>query len=294
MQNKRKQYLSEFLQCMDEAWLETLYVNGYTIGIDFRVIRIESLHKYPVPILLLTGWGSGYEGILPLAFSLACEGFEVILISLPGYGNSENPTPWFYKDDIYFHFAKVVLQVLKKIGIQGTYFVGHSMGAEILAEAAFLQPHTCEKLILLHPSGLWPVVGSRAKAALFYRFATSGIQLRREYHNSDESHDDYLKPLIDLCSQQKSPWWGRLRQRWAEFREVCKGELPKTLIYVSLPIVFISGGRDTVYDAEESLKVIKSIVPSLYLEWEIIPENMHNPTLFWPEKTASVIAKHLS
>lgn len=243
----------------------------------------------------MTGWGSGYEGILPLAFSLACEGYKIILVSLPGYGNSKNPSPGFYRSYfLFYNYAQVIVALLRRLGVEEAYFVGHSMGAEILAWAAAEWSDVCRKLVLLHPSGLWSIKGFWPKFSLFWRFAASGVRLRREYCSSPESWGDYFAPLIEMCDGQKSPWRGRLGQRKAEFQKICEGGLPSALFNVTAPVVFISGSRDTVFNADRSLVRIREIPMRGELKWEIIPENMHNPTLFWPEKTASVIAKHLT
>ncbi|MDD5489753.1 MAG: alpha/beta hydrolase, partial [Candidatus Moranbacteria bacterium] len=252
MYEERLEYLAGFIRQLDRR--RPCESNKYPLKIDFRVFSgIPPLHG-AAPVLLATGWGSGWEGIAPLAFSFACEGFDVVLLSFPGYGNSENPPPNFYKfGGLYRNCAVAATNILKTAGFSKAYFVGHSMGAEILAKAAAICPRASEKLVLMNPSGVRPVSGFWAKAALAWRFAASGAKLRREYHRSKRSKDDYLKPLIDMCGQQKSPWgWGRRRQRWAEFKELCKGQLPKILENVTCPVVFFSGDRDTVYPAYES------------------------------------------
>lgn len=296
MFRERQGYLAEVIAQLNKVWHQPLYVDGQTVGTDFRIIQIRSLLKSSIPILLLTGWGSGWEGIVPLAFSLACEGYPVVLLSLPGYGNSKNPSlEKFWHQDLYCTYATVALKFLKKLGFSEAYFVGHSMGAEILAKAAAISPGTCQKLVLLNPSGTKPVSGCWAKAALMWRFAASGARLRKEYHQSEESRDDYLKPLIDMCGEQKSPWrWGRLGQRRAEFNELCKGQLPEILKKVACPIVFISGDRDTVYPAYESDRIIqKALGCLLNYDCEIVEGLHHNPTLFHSDKTAHIIAEHL-
>jgi len=167
------------------------------------------------------------------------------------------------------------------------------MGAEILAKVAEISPKACKKLVLLHPSGLWRI-GFFGGFSLMWRFAASGVRLRKEYFNSPESKDDYMQELIDLCDRQKSPWRGRLRQRWAEFWKVCEGGLPDTLKFISSSVIFISGDRDTVYNPADSLFLIQRSVPEEYLEAGIIiPGNHHNPTLFHAEVTAAKIAELL-
>jgi pimeloyl-ACP methyl ester carboxylesterase len=290
MKEQLERYLQEFLVRLNVKRRLPLYVDGMSVGTDFRYVAVDvdpSLKK-PIPILLLTGWGSGWEGILPLAFSLTCRGYRVILVSLPGYGNSKNPPPRYWRENLYRHHADIVLTVLDKFATRKAYFVGHSMGAEVLAEAARICPKMCEKLVLLHPSGI-KKVGFFGKFVLLCEFAASGARLRREYRDSPESSHDPLKALIDLCGTQKSPWRGRLKLRWAEFQEICRGGLLETLKEVSAPIIFLSGGRDTVYPAWESFHLIYQAIPEKKIAWNILPENHHNPTLFHSDTTAETI-----
>ncbi|MDP1845964.1 MAG: alpha/beta hydrolase [Candidatus Moranbacteria bacterium] len=285
-----KKHLQEFLTRLEKKYYLPFYTDGMSLGTDFRDVSVEvepSLKK-SMPILLLTGWGSGWEGILPLAFSLACLGYRVILISLPGYGESENPPPRYWRKDLCSHHSGIVLAVLQTFAIHKAYFIGHSMGAEVLAEAARINREVCEKLVLLHPSGL-EEVGFFGKIALLWRFAASGIRLRKEYSRSAESQDDDLEVLINFCGAQKSPWWGRLRLRWAEFQEICRGGLLETLKRVPSRIIFLSGGRDTVYPPWGSFALIQQAVPDEKIGWNIIPGNHHNPTLFHPGITAKAI-----
>jgi len=290
MKEDLKMYLREFLEKLEVKWHQPLYVDGMSVGTDFRSISlsVDRSQIKPIPILLLTGWGSGWEGILPLAFSLACRGYRIILVSLPGYGESKNPPPRYWKKDLFGHHAGIAIKVLQKFAVEKAYFVGHSMGAEILAEAARRCPKRCEKLLLLHPSGV-ERAGFFGKIALIWNFVASGIRLRREYQASPESQDDPLKELIDFCGKQKSPWLGRLRQRRAEFREVSKGRLLEKVKEVSSPIAFLSGGRDTVYPAWDNFGIICMVIPKRKIRWKIIPENLHNPTLYNSEKTAEAI-----
>lgn len=294
MFSERQKYLESFLAQADTVYRYPFYVDGHSVCIDYRITYLSKAN--PIPVILLTGWGSGWEGIIPLAFSLICEGYRVILLSLPGYGSSENPSRLFFTEgNLYRRYAWLVLNLIRRHEYQKAYFIGHSMGAEILAEAVAIDPTACRKLVLLNPSGVKPVAGFWQKAALMWRFAASGARLRKEYYASPESKDDYLKPLIDMCGQQKSPWgWGRMRQRMVEFNEVCKWRLPEILKGVKRPVVFISGDRDTVYPAYESDRIIQEVVETPNYEYVIVEGLHHNPTLFHSEKTAHIIAEYLS
>lgn len=171
-------------------------VGGKPLKIDYRFIFISSLcekkeNKNLSPIILLPGFGSGWEGIAHLAFSLACEGRKVLILSLPGYGNSDKPPLEYEKNIESFPEVEVVRQVTchpelvsgsrgiknrrcvaegilnrspspsretpnvqddSRVGGYGKFdLIGHSMGGEILTVFAAQYPEKVRKLVLLNP-----------------------------------------------------------------------------------------------------------------------------------------------
>lgn len=277
-------------------------------GVDWRRLSIEECQHSPIPIFDLTGWGSGWEGTLPLAFSLCCEGYETYLLSLPGYGNSENPPPEFYKKRYFQNAASTILAFCNHHEIYQAYFIGHSMAAQILAELASINPDLVAKLVLLCPSGIernkrFP------KIRLIYDFSVSGIKLRRENQRllEQSGEEDYLKPLIDWCLKQENPWGkGRKYQRWHEFNAICKNGLLRSLISIKeecdfsrWPIrrprlVYISGESDSVFPAFDNLNTLWEIGDLLpKLQGTVLAGVPHNPTLFHSEITAAAIAHFL-
>ncbi|MCK4635408.1 MAG: hypothetical protein KAT32_00955 [Candidatus Moranbacteria bacterium] len=75
----RKKFIPEVGKQLKNPTSIDVEVAGEKLNIDYRVVQIESEidkeeNKNQDPVLLLTGFGSGWEGIAELAFSLACEG----------------------------------------------------------------------------------------------------------------------------------------------------------------------------------------------------------------------------
>jgi len=297
MARKIEELVQQFLDQLNRMHYQHFYIDGMQPGVDFRSIRLEieddPAKRKPIPILLSTGWGSGWEGILPLAFSLACRGYRVILVSLPGYGDSENPPRRYYREHLYRHHAQAVLAVLRNFGISKAYFVGHSMGAEILAEAAWYSSEICEKLVLFHPTGL-KKIGFFEKFSLFWKFTVSGARLRWKHYRGLDGCDKAFEVLIKFCGEQRSPWWGRFGQRWAEFSQICQGGLIKRVKEIKSKIIFISGSQDTVYNAWKSRNILIEALTKEGFKANIIFDNPHNPTLYHSERTANIIVRRLS
>lgn len=275
-------------------------VCGETCHVNYVTLNLVT-QTYMTPVVLLPGWGSGWEGISPLAFSLACEGHSVILVSLPGYGSSENPPKEYFGKWFLFHAACVVFGLLEKLKIQKAHVVGHSMGAQIAAKMAEVDSKRIDRLVLLSPGGVtrYSFFGGLIMAK---RFISSGIRLHLNHRKMTRELDeeDYLQPLIDLCGKQKSPFggWQRLKQRWAEFQATRKGGLVETLSKSNIHMVFyISGMLDTVFPPEENgiaiLKAIIYLVDLQVYDGSILNDIPHNPTLFHSEITAAAISHYL-
>jgi pimeloyl-ACP methyl ester carboxylesterase len=290
-------------------------------GIDWCHFSVNATDRYndpipksSIPIVLLTGWSSGWEGILPLGFSLDCEGYEIYLLSLPGYGFSKNPPSEYYQKDYFLHAAMTVKAFCDRRQIERAYFVGHSMGDEIIAKLAEIYPNLIEKLVLLSPSGIQkeePLSGLWRRDGLFWRFMRSSCVQWWEHERLSRKpdfswslqlggresyyHPDYIYPLAGWCENQKSPFRGqRFFQRWAEYEAICEGTMSETIKKVAVPVVCIFGQLDTVFSPWESERILRdSAVAAPSFKSQILFGLGHNPTLYQSEITAAAIAHYL-
>jgi pimeloyl-ACP methyl ester carboxylesterase len=177
---ERKKYIPEVGEQLADKKTITVEAADQKLEIDYRIIKVEKeLDENKQPVLLLPGFGSGWEGIAELGFSLACEGREVILPSLPGYGNSSNPNKRYYQTDNYDNEAIALNQLLEQIKIvQKVHLIGHSMGSEVITSMAVKQPNLAASLTLLNPSG----VRKKESPLLPLKFVMSGIHTSAEYN----------------------------------------------------------------------------------------------------------------
>ena len=126
----------------------------------------DSLHvevrgtKGNTQILLLHGWGSSAELMLPLAESLQDE-FEVHAIDLPGHGRSPLPSSAYGVPES----ADWVAQYISKNMSKPTHIMGHSNGGRISLYMAARQEYAglIDRLVLISPSGV-----KRKRTARFY------------------------------------------------------------------------------------------------------------------------------
>lgn len=104
------------------------------------------------PLLCVHGLGGTKASFLPTVSALAPEGFRVIALDLPGFGDSHKPNfgrydaPWF---------ANAVVELLDELGIERTHLAGNSMGGRVAIEAGLLHPDRIDKVVLLSPALAW-------------------------------------------------------------------------------------------------------------------------------------------
>lgn len=120
----------------------------------------------PLPLVLLHGWPSSFwqmQKVIPLLTDPAAHGhggdatdsFDVVVLSLPGYGFSERPLqPGMSLSRIAELLAKLMTEELgySRFGARGS-----DLGAGVLQQLALSRPET---LIGLHISGTNPYIGN--------------------------------------------------------------------------------------------------------------------------------------
>ncbi|MBM7704635.1 alpha/beta fold hydrolase [Metabacillus iocasae] len=100
-------------------------------------------------MVLLHGFLSSsfsYRRLVPLL----CSEFQVIVIDLPPFGQSENSLTFLYS---YDNLAKTVVTLIEELKLKDVVLVGHSMGGQIALNVAKQKPEIVSKLILLCSSG---------------------------------------------------------------------------------------------------------------------------------------------
>ncbi|MBS6373934.1 MAG: alpha/beta hydrolase [Erysipelotrichaceae bacterium] len=100
-------------------------------------------------VVLLHGWGQNMEMMRPI-FDHMKEWFQVIMMDLPGFGESEEPdTAWSIQD--YADFLSEVLDVYEA---ENPILIAHSFGARIAFRYAL--NHSVHKMILTGAAGIRP------------------------------------------------------------------------------------------------------------------------------------------
>jgi pimeloyl-ACP methyl ester carboxylesterase len=170
--------------------------------IERSAVTVNGLHTSQVilgsldkpPIVMLHGWGSNSELMLPLAQRLT--DFCIYVPDLPGFGATPPPTSaWSVFD--YAHF---VLAYLDAHHLQNVFLFGHSFGGRLGLLLGADHPRRVIKMALANSAGIRPQPSQRGQTRLkTYRFVQSTLlrlgmgaqadQLRNWYVNRYGSPD---------------------------------------------------------------------------------------------------------
>jgi len=100
-------------------------------------------------IVILPGWGDSARGWASFAASLALD-YEVIVLDLPGFGNTQAPTSiWGLAD-----YALFVAHFLTKTAIKPYAILGHSNGGAITIRGIASGNLSATKLVLIASAGI--------------------------------------------------------------------------------------------------------------------------------------------
>ncbi|MEV0005096.1 epoxide hydrolase family protein [Micromonospora sp. NPDC050980] len=128
-------------------------------GFAVHVVHERSAHRGPaMPVVLLHGWPGSFVQFLPLIPLLTApadpaDAFDVVAMSLPGFGFGDRPTePGM---DVA-RIADLVGSVMTQLGYDRFAGRGSDLGAGVLQQLALRQP---DRLVALHLSGTNPYLG---------------------------------------------------------------------------------------------------------------------------------------
>ena len=212
--------------------------------------------------------------------------FELIMPSLPGYGESAFMTaPSTIREN-----AVKVFELLDHLGIETFYLLGHSMGGMIVQEMAALSPERVERLICFGtgsigvlPSRFETIEESREK------IKKVGIKQARESIAKTWFVDYLLGDGYQLCLDEgaKATTQAALASLDAWDSWDGRGQLEK----IQSPTLILWSDKDRSYDWNQQEILKKGISDSIV---EIIEGCAHNSHMEKPELVNKIIKEFLS
>jgi pimeloyl-ACP methyl ester carboxylesterase len=103
------------------------------------------------PVVCVHGLGGTKASFLPTVSALA-DGYRVIALDLPGFGDSDKPLAAAYDAP---YFARKVRDLLDALGIGRAHLVGNSMGGRVAIELGLIEPRRVGGIVLLSPALAW-------------------------------------------------------------------------------------------------------------------------------------------
>ena len=263
-----------------------------TIRMDYG--RIAGIHHRDPDdqVVLVPGFGSGWIGIAELGSYLALLGRNVTMVSLPGYGNSDDPSESYYANarDFYSEaealacFAKEMFEEWECAG--SVHWVGHSLAAAVITELGRHYPKFVGSLTLLNPAGF----ERKMRVPLAARFILSGA-LNRIFFRGETLYPR-IKPFLP---KERSPFTAaRLSQRMSEWRRIAENSAYHALMDVprNIPVAYMTGAKDFVFPIDSSSIIRDNLLRSRQNTIETLPLG-HNTTLLGSKVTADVINEFL-
>ncbi len=111
-------------------------------------IRFAEAGKGP-PLLLIHDYLASRAAWDDVLLRLAAH-LRVIAPDLPGFGESEKPSPSRYRYD-FDGFAESLADLLAAVGVGRVSICGHAMGGAVALRLAATYPHLVDKLVLVNP-----------------------------------------------------------------------------------------------------------------------------------------------
>jgi pimeloyl-ACP methyl ester carboxylesterase len=102
------------------------------------------------PVLTLHGWGGSARSFWPVAERLSAQSYQVHLLDLPGFGQSDLPPQTWGVGD----YMRFVVAYLNTAGLDRVSVLGHSFGGRIALMLAAEHPARVHKMVLANSAGL--------------------------------------------------------------------------------------------------------------------------------------------
>ena len=262
-------------------------------GVRMRVV--EAGEGRPRALVLLHGFLTSHLEFDAIIDSLAYD-FHVIAPDLPGFGDSEKPSPSRYPYGVDI-FAEAVADVIAAYGLGRVDILGHGIGGAIGITLGALHAELVTRLALIspltyaHPPNrrlrptLWPVVGSALFKQLFGRRSFRSF-FRDEVYQPGFKMDVGL--LDQMYDQFNAP--SARESAYAVMRAMLDTRpVVARVTRVRQPTLVMWGRDDRIYPAAFALKLSREL-PDARLE---LFDAGHAPHMERPRELVTVTREFL-
>jgi pimeloyl-ACP methyl ester carboxylesterase len=149
----------------------------YPVGVGSTITRVLEVPGAKTPIVLLHGAGARADRWRSSLGTLGALGHRALALDLPGHGLATKGPGLEYTVSA---FAKFVEGVLGALDIEQALLVGTSLGAHVLATVALNRPSLAKKLVMVGPTGVFPLGADGCQALATNLRDTSREGIRRK------------------------------------------------------------------------------------------------------------------
>lgn len=219
------------------------------------------------PIVLVHGIGVSGEYFLPLADALSAD-HDVYVLDLPGYGNTPNPRRALTVAEL----GETVAEVIKELGLDRPVVVGHSMGAQILAQTIGQHPQLCAGYIMIGPT-----VDPAARSLRAQEWRLLRDSLREPARTNAVIFRNYARmgPLRYLRTA----------------RYMLADRIEETILDCAIPGLVVRGARDPIADQDWARQLVRLAPDADLLE---VPRARHAVQHTRPKELAAACAPFLA
>jgi len=260
---------------MIEASEKTINVNG--IDTKYRIVGAENKKG---TILIFHGWGGTSVSWLNVALILAQNGYEVISMDMPGFGETLPPIEVWGTDE-YVDFLN---SFCKKLGLNSFYLLGHSFGGALALKFAFKHPKEVKELILCDAAVIRKErLNLRQKAAKFLSKAGSKIVSKTPFY-----------PLFEKVAYKLAGTYDYYRANPIMrdiFKKIILDDMSDLAEQLDVSCLILWGQLDQATPLEDAF-ILSDLIKNSTLK--VIGDAGHNPHRTHTQETAKIIINYLN
>jgi pimeloyl-ACP methyl ester carboxylesterase len=249
----------------------------------------EALEQGASSLVLLHGGSGSWTHWIRNVAPLVADGFHVLAVDLPGFGDSALPDSGADVDALIepLHAAWQTLRASDHVS-----FVGFSFGGMTAALWMLAYPQDASNLILVGSPGLGITSPHRVPLKGWRHLSTEDLQIQAHRHNllalmlHDESKLDELAMTVHRLNVARD----RMPRRRLSGTPIVADALP----HIACPVHVIYGEWDALYHGcmTEVENLVKNITPQL-ASWQLVSGTGHWVQFEAPEAFQLVLKKTL-
>mgnify|MGYP004444693071 FL=1 len=199
-------------------------------------------------VVLMHGWGCNSSTLKMLENIAVTNGFTVINVDFPGFGNSPEPDSIWGVEE----YTRLIEQMLKNEGVDSPILVGHSFGGRVAI--LYASRNQADRVILVDAAGLKP------HRSMKYYVKVYSFKLVKKLSLILFSRKKAEQIIERYRSKQGSSDYAQASQKMrAILSKVVNEDLTKALPSVAAPTLLIWGEKDTATPLSDAKKMERLI-----------------------------------